>query len=181
MATTEQPTGTTWRVDPVHSAVGFAATHMVVSIFRGRFERYDATLVDGDDGMQLAGSVDVASLAVKDPDLAAHLRSAEFFDADAHPELRFASTQIAVGADGGVVLDGQLTIKGRTRAVRATGWGTPAVEDPFGGVRRGLALEAVVDRRDYGLDWNLPLPSGGMALGDDVRLMVDLEFTRVER
>jgi polyisoprenoid-binding protein YceI len=170
---------TTWLVDPVHSTVGFAVKHMIVSTFKGAFDRYDATLVDSGGELSLAGSVEVDSLLVKDPDLAAHLASPEFFHSERHPRLRFASSSIEIADDGAAVMHGELTIKGRTLPVRATGTSTAPLEDPFGGVRRGLELEAVVDRRDYGLDWNMPLPKGGLALAHDVRLLVNLEFTQV--
>jgi polyisoprenoid-binding protein YceI len=180
MTTTARPTRTTtWRADLVHSTIGFAVTHMVVATFRGRFERYDVTLVERDGGLAMAGSADASSIVVKDPDLAEHLRSPEFFDAAAHPLLRFASTAIEVGAGGALVLDGALTVNGLTRDVRATGSSRGPVEDPFGAIRRGMELEALIDRRDYGLDWNLPLPKGGLALDNEVRLLVDLEFTRL--
>jgi polyisoprenoid-binding protein YceI len=179
MTTAEHSISTTWRVDAVHSTVAFAVKHMIVSTFRGRFETYDATLVDAADRLAMDGWVDVSSIVVKDPDLAAHLQSPEFFDAANHPQLRFTSTDIAVAADGATVVNGELTIKGRTRPLRATGSSTPVLEDPFGGIRRGLELEAVIDRRGYGLNWNLPLPKGGLALDNDVRLLVNLEFTRV--
>jgi polyisoprenoid-binding protein YceI len=179
MTTAEHSISTTWRVDAVHSTVAFAVKHMIVSTFRGRFETYDATLVDVGGHLAIDGWVDVSSIVVKDPDLAAHLQSPEFFAAATHPQLRFTSSDIAVGSDGAVVLDGELTIKGRTRPVRAAGSSTPPLEDPFGGVRRGLELEATVDRRDYGLDWNLSLPKGGVALDNEVRLLVNLEFTQL--
>jgi polyisoprenoid-binding protein YceI len=179
MTTAEQPISTTWRVDAVHSTVAFAVKHMIVSTFRGRFETYDVTLVDVGESLAMDGWVDVSSIVVKDPDLAAHLQSPEFFDAANHPQLRFTSTDIAVAADGTTLVNGELTIKSRTRPLRASGSSTPALEDPFGGIRRGVELEAVIDRRDYGLDWNLPLPKGGLALDNDVRLLVNLEFTRV--
>jgi polyisoprenoid-binding protein YceI len=175
---TTLPATTTWLVDPVHSTVGFAVKHMIVSTFRGTFERYEATLVDDGGRLSLAGSVEVASLAVKDPDLGAHLTSPEFFDAERHPQLRFESSDVRVDGDGRVVLHGELTIKGRTLPVQATGTSTPPLEDPFGGIRRGLELQAVVDRRLYGLEWNMPLPKGGLALAHDVRLLANLEFTR---
>ena len=179
MSTIEQPlTSTTWRVDGVHSTVGFAVKHMIVSTFRGRFETYDATLVQLDGDLAIHGWVDVSSIVVKDPDLAVHLQSPEFFDAAQHPQMRFSSVDIEVATDGGVVARGELTIKGRTRPLRATGSITPALEDPFGGVRRGLELEAVIDRRVYGLEWNLPLPKGGLALDNEVKLIVNLEFTQ---
>jgi polyisoprenoid-binding protein YceI len=179
MSTLEQTASTTWQVDTVHSTVGFAVKHMIVSTFRGAFDTYDATLVDAGGALALSGWVDVSSLAVKDADLGAHLASPEFFHSDEYPRMTFASTDIQVDAEGAVVLIGELTVKGRTRPVRATGVATPALEDPFGGVRRGLELEARVDRRSYGLEWNLPLPKGGFALDNDVRLIIDLEFTQV--
>jgi len=175
---TTLPVTTTWLVDPVHSTVGFAVKHMIVSTFKGAFEDYDVTLVETGGELSLTGSVEVGSVSVKDPDLGAHLASPEFFHAERHPQLRFASTSVEIDADGGVVMDGDLTIKGTTLPVRATGTSTPPLEDPFGGVRRGLELEARVDRRLYGLEWNMPLPKGGLALAHEVRLLVNLEFTQ---
>ena len=92
--------------------------------------------------------------------------------------MRFSAIDIEVVRDDSVVVNGELSIKGRTHPLRATGSITPALEDPFGGVRRGMELEAVIDRRQYGLEWNLPLPKGGLALDNDVRLIVNLEFTQ---
>lgn len=180
MSLTEQPTDvTTWRVDRVHSTVGFAVRHMVVSTFRGRFETYDATLVDAGGVLTLEGWVDVTSIVVRDPDLSAHLRSRDFFDAATHPTLHFSARDARLCADGNVDLHGELTVKGRTRPVHVTGTGTQVLGDPFGGIRRGLELAAVIDRRDYGLDWNLPLPKGGFVLDNHVHLTVDLELTEV--
>jgi polyisoprenoid-binding protein YceI len=167
------PTGSTWTVDTLHSTVGFAVKHMVVSTFRGRFEKFDATLTDG----KLVGTVDVGSIVVKDENLAAHLQSPEFFDAERHPELRFESTDIRRTGDGDeVVVDGELTIKGITKPVEARG----TLEGPavtFGDVNKvGLTLEAIIDRTEFGLNWNAPLPKGGFALANDVKLIVELEL-----
>ena len=179
MSILEQPlTSTTWRVDAVHSTVGFAVKHMIVSTFRGRFETYDATMIELDGDLAVHGWVDVSSIVVKDPDLAVHLQSPEFFDAAEYPQLRFSSADIDVADDGSVAVNGELTIKGRTHPLRVSGSITPALADPFGGVRRGMELEAIIDRRQYGLEWNLPLPKGGLALDNDVKLMVNLEFTQ---
>src|SRR4051812_42545719 len=125
MSTLEQTSSTTWRVDTVHSTVGFAVKHMIVSTFRGAFEAYDATLTDDAGVLALAGSVDVASLAVKDPNLGAHLASPEFFDSEQHPLMTFASNRIDVEPDGSVSMEGVLTIKGIKRPVRASGHATP--------------------------------------------------------
>ena len=165
----------TWTVDKVHSSIGFEVEHMV-STFRGRFEQYDAQLVDG----RLEGRVPVASIKVYDENLEAHLQSPDFFDAERHPELRFESNELTVGDDGAARLEGELTIKGVTRPVTAEGRYVHVEADMGGGERIGLALETVVDRREFGLDWNAPLPKGGFALGNDVKLAVALELVRAE-
>jgi len=170
------PTGTTWAVDNVHSTVGFAVKHMVVSTFRGRFEDYDATLTASEDGtLRLEGRVSADSIAVKDENLAAHLRSADFFDTERHPEIAFASTLVRDEA-GALTVEGELTVKGHTRPIRATGTLTEPHETLGGLAKLGLQLEATVDRTEYGLDWNAPLPKGGLALANDVTLQADLEF-----
>jgi polyisoprenoid-binding protein YceI len=159
-------------LDPIHSSASFAVKLMVVSTFRGRFENFDATLTDG----KLVGTVDVSSIVVKDENLAAHLQSPEFFDAERHPELRFESTDIRRGEGNEVVVDGELTIKGITKPVEARG----TLEGPavtFGDVNKvGLTLEAIIDRTEFGLNWNAPLPKGGFALANDVKLIVELEL-----
>ena len=178
MAVIEQqiPTGT-WQVDTVHSSVDFEVKHMVVSTFRGGFEEFDASLTSDDDDVRLTGVVQVDSLKVRDENLAGHLRSAEFFDADQHPEIRFESTTLRREGDE-VVLDGDFTVKGVTKRVEARGTISDALEDFAGGTRLYLELTTVVDRREYGLNWNMELPKGGYALGNDVKLVVRLEFTK---
>lgn len=173
--TTDRLAGT-YVLDPVHSTAGFAVKHMVVATFRGRFESFDATLRDG----RLEGTVDVASIQVRDENLAAHLQSPDFFDGARHPQIRYVSAPLQVGADGEVVVEGELTIKGRTHSVEARGTLAGPHVDIAGTEKIGLSLEAVVDRTAYGLDWNAPLPKGGVALANDVKLIVELEFARQE-
>jgi polyisoprenoid-binding protein YceI len=175
---TPVPAATTWTVDPVHSTVGFAVKHMVVSTFRGRFETYDATLTAAEDGtLRLEGRVGADSIAVKDENLAAHLRAPDFFDTERHPEITFASTLVRA-ADGELIVDGELTIKGHARPIEARGTLTePHVT--LGDIEKvGLELEAIVDRTEYGLTWNAPLPKGGFALANEVKLQVSLELAR---
>jgi polyisoprenoid-binding protein YceI len=166
-----------WELDVAHSTIAFSVKHMVVSTFRGRFERYRAQVETVDGRSRLVGTVDADSIEVKNPDLAAHLLAPDFFDAERHPQLRFVSTRIAVDGDR-VEVEGDLTIRGVTRAVRGAGAVTGPVEDPYGSTRLGVELEAVIDRREYGLEWNMPLPKGGFALGNDVKIAVNLEFTK---
>jgi polyisoprenoid-binding protein YceI len=171
--------GGSWRIDPVHSHVGFAIRHMVVATFRGHFEEYDGSLhADGAGAPALDGSVRVDSLAVKDENLAAHLRSADFFDSASHPLISFTSSAVAVGEDGELEVEGELTIKGRTRPVTARGSFSGPHADIAGNEKLGVELEAVIDRREFGLEWNAPLPKGGLALDNEVRLEVGLELVR---
>ena len=177
-STTPIPAGTSWNIDTVHSNVGFAVKHMVVSTFRGRFEDYDATLTAQADGtLRLEGRVGADSIAVKDENLAAHLQAPDFFDTERHPDITFSSTLIR--AEGNtLIVDGELTIKGNTRAIEARG----TITEPhvtFGDVEKvGIELEAIVDRTEYGLSWNAPLPKGGFALANEVKLLVELEFAQ---
>jgi polyisoprenoid-binding protein YceI len=175
--TTQIPAGT-WSADKVHSSVGFAVKHMVVSTFRGRFEDFDATLVTGEDGtLRLEGAVKADSIVVKDENLAAHLKSPEFFDTERYPEITFTST--LVRAEGGeLIVDGELTIKGHTRPIEARGTITEPVVTLGDIEKLGVELEATVDRTEYGLNWNAPLPKGGFALDNDVKLVVSLELLR---
>ena len=169
---TAVPAGT-WTADKVHSTIGFEVEHMVAT-FRGRFEDYDAQLVDG----KLVGSVAVPSVKVYDENLEAHLQSPDFFDAQLHPELRFESRDLEIDDEGNLTLEGDLEIKGIAKPVTARGRYVHVEADMGGGERIGLALEATVDRREFDLNWNAPLPKGGFVLGNDVTLVVALEFVK---
>lgn len=174
---TRLPAGT-WKLDSTHSSASFAVKHMAVATFRGRFENIDATLTVGDDGSgQLVGAVDASSIVVKDENLQAHLGSPDFFDTERYPELRFASKAIRRDG-GGLVIDGELTIKDHTHAVEARGTITDPHETLGGAIKIGLTLETVIDRTQFGLEWNAPLPKGGFALANDVKLTVELELAQ---
>jgi len=166
-----------YTLDPDHSTVGFSLKHMVVSTFRGGFDRFDAWLVSDDSGVRIEGTVEVASVAVKNKDLAEHLQSPDFFDAATHPELRFVADRIRRNGDE-VVVDGELTLRGTTLPVTATGTISDPAEDAYGDERMGIELVAVIDRRAYGLDWNEALPKGGFALANDVKLRATLALVK---
>jgi polyisoprenoid-binding protein YceI len=174
---TQLPVGT-WKSDPTHSSASFAVKHMVVATFRGRFEDLDATLAVGEDGAgQLRGSVDAGSIVVKDENLQAHLGSPDFFDTERYPKLNFVSKSIRREGEQ-LVLDGDLTIKDQTHAVEARGTITDPHETLGGAVKIGLTLETIIDRTKFGLDWNAPLPKGGFALAEEVKLTVELELAQ---
>lgn len=170
------PTGT-WKSDPVHSHVGFAVKHMVVATFRGSFDDFDVTLAADGGAPRLSGAVRAGSVQVRDENLNGHLLSPDFFDAERHPEIAFTASALREEGDG-VVVEGELTIKGTTKAVEARGEITEPVTDPGGAERIGLDLETTVDRTEFGLDWNAPLPRGGVAVENDVTLTVHLELVK---
>jgi polyisoprenoid-binding protein YceI len=168
-----------FRIDPVHSTIGFEVKHMI-STFRGSFAEYDATLDNTNGVPRVVGSAQVASVEVRDKDLAAHLQSPDFFDGERHPEIRFASERFELADEGSVSLDGDLTIRGITRRIHASGRFERIEADMSGAERLGLGFETTVDRRDFGIEWNAALPKGGFALGNDVRLVVHLELVPEE-
>lgn len=178
MAATE--TLTTWTADPVHSTADFAVRHMVVATFRGGFTDVTGALDLSGEQPALRGEVAVPSIQVKDENLYGHLQSPEFFDAERTPTITFVSTAVTRGEGTSVTVEGELTIKGTTHRVAATGSWLEIEADITGNPRIGLDLETVLDRNDYGLDWNAPLPKGGFALADDVTLGVHLEFVPAE-
>jgi polyisoprenoid-binding protein YceI len=168
-----------WTIDRVHSHVGFAVKHMVVSTFRGRFEDYDGALTVGEDGTpRLEGWVSVDSISVPDENLKAHLTSPDFFDSERYPQIRFSSSAVRVGDGGQLEVEGELEIKGTRRPVSARGSISGPHVDIAGNDKLGVELEATVDRREFGLEWNAELPQGGVALENDVRLDVSLELVR---
>ena len=178
MALTEQttiPTGD-WQIDPVHSTAGFAIQHFGSSQFRTTFKDVDVSLHDG----ALVGTVGVDSVDVQEPNFRGHLMSPDFFDAERHPEVSFRATQLRVGDGGSLEVDGELTVKETTKPVTATGRFHAPFEGLGGGVRIGLELSTVVNRFDYGLNWNADLPDGRKAVGDDVTISVALELTQAD-
>jgi polyisoprenoid-binding protein YceI len=164
-----------YAVDPVHSSIGFAVVHNGVSTFRSGFADYEATLRGG-ESPQLEGKVEVASVEIEEPNLKGHLLSPEFFDAERFPQLRFASTELSIGEDGAATIRGELEIRGKKREVEASGRVVPLGADLAGQTRVGLSLAASVDRRDFGLDWQAELPSGGAVLDWRVEVAVELEL-----
>ena len=175
---TEQavPSGT-WNVDPVHSQVGFAVDYMV-GTFRGTFSPVTAQLVVAADGTAtLTGTAPVSGITVQDENLSTHLQSPDFFDAERTPELSFASKQIRRIGDE-ITIDGDLTIRGVTIPVQLEGTiGEPA-DDPYGGVRFWLKLSTTIDRTQFGLNWNNPLPNGEPALANEVTVSAELYLVK---
>lgn len=170
--TTEIPAGT-WGLDPVHSDVGFTVTYSGAGTFRGTFDTIDASLVDG----KLEGSTAVSSVRVDDPNLQGHLQSPDFFDAEQHPTLSFSADAIERDGDA-VTIEGELTLRGRTKPVVLTGTVVGPTPDAYGNQRLAFDVATTIDRRDFGIDWNLELPTGRPALGNDVKLTANLALVQ---
>lgn len=169
------PAGT-WSLDPVHSSVGFEVAYLA-GTFKGTFREATATLEVTGDAATLEGAAKVASIDVKDENLAAHLQTPDFFDAEQFPELRFRADAIAVDGET-VTVEGDLTIKGVTRPATVTGTITAPLVDAYGNDRIGLVVSATIDRTAFGVSWNNPLPSGEPSLANDVTIVGDLQFVR---
>ena len=166
------PVGT-WVLDPVHSTVGFEVNY-VSGAFRGQFREASARF-DADQAPVLSGAAKVASVDVKDENLSAHLQSPDFFDAERHPELSFESSEIDRDEDR-ITVRGGISIKGVEKPVELTGTITEPITDAYGQERVGLSLETTIDRTEFGLNWNTPLPDGKPALANDVKLTAELYF-----
>ncbi len=173
MTTAAAPLSGTYTVDPVHSSFGFAVRYQGVSIFKGTLDEVQATLADG----RLEGAAKVESISIRSPEqFRAHVLGPEFFDAGNHPQVTFTSTSLELNDDGTASAEGELTIKGITNPVVATGtWQAPA-GDAFGNTRGHLNLEAAIDRTQWDFNWNVPLPSGDGALANQVTLTVELSL-----
>jgi polyisoprenoid-binding protein YceI len=177
MTTAVQPFAGAYVSDPVHSSFGFAVRYSGLSDFRGTLDDVSATLTPGDEGIVLEGAARPESISIQDPpQFRAHVLGPEFFDVERHPEVTFRSTSAELSDDGTARVEGQLTIRGTTRPVVATGTWT----EPSGG-RAGLALETAIDRRDFGFDWQMELPGGGEALDWQVALTVNLFLVEADQ
>jgi polyisoprenoid-binding protein YceI len=178
--TVRVPAGT-WIVDPVHSSVAFEVKHMMISTVRGLFREYDGRLEAAEDdpsGSRVEGSAKVASIDTGNAERDAHLRSAEFFDADRFPEIHYASTRIEHVEGGAYRVTGDLTIKDVSQEVEMQATVEGVGDDPWGNERVGISVRGIVDRRDFGLTWQQPLTRGGVLVGELVTVLIDISAMR---
>ena len=173
------PTGT-WHIDPAHSSVEFAVKHMGISTVRGRFTEFEGTLNVGNDlaGSRASGKVLVASISTNDDARDAHLRSADFFDADNYPEIVFQSTRIDAIDEESSQVFGNLTMHGVTREVKLEVVISGPEEDPWGNTRVGLEAVGVIKRSDFDMKFNQALGSGNLAVGDKVTILLDISAVK---
>jgi polyisoprenoid-binding protein YceI len=166
----------TWDIDATHSTVGFSVRHMMVSKVRGYFREFSGEIVTAADPADstVTATIDLGSIDTRQEQRDAHIRSADFFDAENHPQMTFRSTAVRTdGADW--VVDGELTIKGATRpvslALELNGFGP----DAYGGVRAGFSAKTDINRNEFGVDIKMPMDGGGVVVGDKITVELEIE------
>src|SRR5260370_5240327 len=179
---TPQAATTTWNVDPVHSVAEFKVKHMMISNVKGQFAKVAGALkLDESDltNSRVDASIEAASIETRDPQRDAHLKSADFFDVEKFPTLSFKSTGIRLVRDGELAIEGNLTIRGVTRKMlfSVEGPTTPA-KDPWGNTRVSVSATTKINRKDFGLTWNAALETGGILVGDEVTITLDVQFVK---
>ena len=176
------PAITTWNVDSTHSVVEFKVKHMMISSLKGHFTGVTGALsLDEADLTQSSvdAAIEIASIHTRDEGRDAHLKGADFFDAEQFPTMQLKSKHVALKSDGELVVTGDLTIKGITRSVQFAVEGpSAATKDPWGNTRIGLSAATKIKRKDFGLTWNAALEAGGVMVGEDISITLDLEFVK---
>lgn len=182
MTTAVMPQVTTWSVDPAHSVAEFKVRHMMISNVKGHFSGITGSLTLNEADVtksSVEASIDAASLSTRDAQRDAHLKSADFFEVEKFPVLSFKSRRVAGSDDGELKVTGDLTIHGVTRSVvfAVESLSEPA-KDPWGNIRVGLSATTKINRKDFGLTWNAALETGGVLVGDDVTINLDVQFIK---
>jgi polyisoprenoid-binding protein YceI len=171
----------TWNVDPSHSSVGFVARHLMITKVRGRFTDFSGVLEIAADPLQstVQATVDLASITTGDDGRDAHLRSADFFDTDGggSPTMTFTSTGVK-DDDGGYVLFGDLTVKDVTRQVEFALEFEGVNTDPWGATKAAFSAETEINRKDFGIEWNVALETGGVLVSDKVKVQLEIQATQ---
>jgi polyisoprenoid-binding protein YceI len=168
-----------WTVDPMHAEVGFAVRHLMISTVRGRFGRVAGTVQLDEqrpENAKIDVEIDVTSIDTRQDQRDGHLRSPDFFDAEHHPTMHFASTGIEGDVSGDFTITGDLTIRGNTRPVTLQASAEGRGRDPWGNDRAGFSATGKLNRSDFGLTWNQVLEAGGVTVGDEVKLSIDVEL-----
>jgi polyisoprenoid-binding protein YceI len=171
------PSGT-WKVDPVHSSVEFQVKHLGIATVKGQFKEFEGTLEVTPDGVSAHGSVETASVDTREPQRDGHLRSADFFDADQHPQITFQSTSVRAIDDEDFEIEGDFTLHGITRPLKLTATLEGTETDHEGNPRVGLSATAQISRADHDMKFNMALGSGNVVVGDKVKILLDISAVK---
>jgi len=166
----------TWNIDPVHSEVGFTVRHMMVSKVRGRFTGFSGVITVAEDPLQskVEATIDASSIDTGDETRDNHLRSGDFFSVEEHPNFTYRSTSVRQKGDDFEV-EGELTIRGVTRSVPLSLELNGVGPDPYGGTRAGFSATTEISRKDFGIEFNIPLEGGGVVVGDKITVQLEIE------
>ncbi len=177
-----EPSVTTWRIDPVHSTAQFKVKHLMISNVKGEFTSIKGNLqLDSSDVTKssVEVTIDANSINTRDPQRDTHLKSADFLDVEKFPSITFKSSSVSKKASGEFALEGDLTIHGVARKVTLNVEAPSAPQkDPWGGTRIGIEATTRINRKDFGLNWNAALETGGFVVGDEVTITLDVEFVK---
>jgi polyisoprenoid-binding protein YceI len=179
---TTETSASTWNIDPAHSVAEFRVKHMMIANVKGQFAKVSGKLVLDESDLansQVEALIEASSIESRDPQRDAHLKSADFLDVENFPTLSFKSTRIRIVRNGELAVEGDLTIRGVTRKVSFDVEGpTPPVKDPWGNTRVAVSATTKINRKDFGLTWNTILEAGGIAVGEEVTITLDVEFIK---
>ncbi len=171
----------TYQIDPAHSGAHFSVRHMMITNVRGEFSKVSGKVLwdpENPANSSIEAAIDATTISTRDPQRDGHLKSPDFFDVEKFPEIQFRSTQVQ-STEGGLEVTGHLTIHGVTHSVVLEVEGpTPETRDPWGYVRIGASATAKIDRKDFGLTWNSALETGGVLVGDQVKISIEMEGVR---
>lgn len=168
-----------WTIDTQHTQIDFSVRHMMIAKVRGQFKSFEGTIdIDTNDitRSKAVGSIDVASIDTREPDRDNHLRSADFFDVETFPKMTFESTRIEPQGGDQYKVTGNLTIKDVTKEVVFKVTDEGRGQDPWGNQRQGLSASAKINRKDFGLTWNVALETGGWLVGDEITINAEVEL-----
>lgn len=172
---------TIWKLDPTHSELTFKVKHLMISNVKGEFTKFNAT-IEGNtfENSKITANVDAASIFTNNTDRDGHLKSADFFEVETYPSLKFESTSITKDDEGEYTLIGELTIKGTTKTVELDVEFGGFMTDPYGNEKAGYSIEGKINRKDFGLNWNAALETGGVLVSDEVKIAAEVQFVKAE-
>lgn len=174
-------TNTVWNIDPTHSEIGFKVKHMMFTNVSGKFNDFTSTIKNVDaafETSEISLTAKVASIDTNNVDRDTHLKSADFFETELYQDIVFTSTGIQKKTDNFYVVTGMLTIKGVTKEVAFNAEYSGVLVDPWGNTKIGLSLESKINRKEFGLTWNAGLETGGVLVGEDIKLFAEVQFAK---
>jgi polyisoprenoid-binding protein YceI len=181
METTTVANKTKWTADQTHSEILFKVRHMMIANVKGEFRKFKAEVTSTGDDFNDASvnvSIDSASVLTNDDGRDTHLKSADFFDVATYPEITFKGTSLSKRKDNHYQLDGTLTIKGTSKPVSLDVAFGGVNKDPWGNQRAGFSVEGTINRKDFGLNWNAALETGGVLVSDEVKIIAEVQFVK---